>query len=77
MTRAYFKRLKKKIMARLSGLSDLEKITMKEIFDNYYYGFPNHGIATEKERRVRTFNDFHKMSKILKGVNISKEMGWE
>lgn len=74
MTKTEFKRLKKKV---LIGLSGEERQNAIKIFDNYYYGFPNHGMATDKERRARHWKDLHKMSKMLKGVNISKDMGWE
>jgi hypothetical protein len=48
---------------------------MRKIFEDYYYGAPIHGFATEKERQRYTHAGFNRMHRIFKqaGVHVNDE----
>lgn len=74
MTKAQFRFLKRKLLIH-SPKGDHADIN--EIFDAYYYGLPVHGMASDKERKAHMRRRLKRMQKIMKGLNISKEEGWE
>lgn len=76
MTKTEFKKVRRDVNTWLSayGRTDTLKL-MRKIFEDYYYGSPIHGFATEKERQKHTHAGFNRMHRIFKkaGVHVNDE----
>ena len=74
MTKTEFKKVRADVNRLLSAYGHVDTLkSMRKIFEDYYYGAPIHGLATEKERQKHTRAGFNKMHRIFKkaGVHVN------